>query len=215
MNVRTAAQLTRPTLRLVPVLPVVLAGAIGAAWLLLLPDGAHAFRLVQALRGAALLVALGAAFSLDDPAATITAPSPLPQHLRAMVRVAVQVAPAAATWAGVCLIAVALAPAALPIAGLTLEQLALVVVAWAVAAWWRRHTGDTRGGHVAAPLVVFLTTAAAELPARLALFSSGRTDPVWRGAQARWVAVLSVAILALAAAVRDPVFRWTHSEGTP
>ncbi|MFD0393910.1 ABC transporter [Streptomyces nogalater] len=113
---------------LIPGLPR-LSGAEPAEWVTLL-----------LLRAAALVLALGLAFLLDDPARHGTTPVPTGRAVRTALRVALVAPFAAAWWTAVLL----LAPGAHrpPAGDVTLEAGAVCALALALAALAARHSDD-------------------------------------------------------------------------
>jgi hypothetical protein len=208
MNTRTMYPLLRCTAHAVAWRPMMLGAALGLA-VLLVPEaltgrltGAH---LTTLARLAAICVALGAAFLLDDPA-TGNSPLPIPRLARNLARVALAV-PAVALWWTLTLTLVKTtghhaAAAHLPVAGLTLEAATLLATALALAAVAQRRTADGNTGVVAAPAVLLLAGVAWFLPYPAALILRP-TDPGWTASHYRWAAVLAVALVA---------FRWAGHE---
>lgn len=205
MTARRTLSLLPPTARVVPLAAAVPAAVLGGAWLLLIRADAPLHQVVSVVRGAALLVAAAAAFVFDDPAASITQPTPVPVRLRAGARIMVQLGVVTAAWSVVVAFASWRSAGALPVALLFVELATFVAVGWAVAAWWRRGSGDFRAGHVAAPALLVLFLAARELPQRLSLFTWNPADGAWTAAQTRWAAIAAVAVVAVIAALREPV----------
>jgi hypothetical protein len=211
----------RRQLRLVPALLVPTARAVGWAAplagfalslgllaLAVRPGlGLPAGRLVLWLRLAMTAGALGCAFLLDDPSEPTTEGVAGSLLLRRSLRVALLLPATAAWWAAVLWRVRAVNPGLpLPVAALTLEAAALLAVTVALAAAGSRLAPERRGGVVAAPALLALTSAAFLLPARVALYAEpgGAT---WDGAHRRWALLLGLALAAFAAASRDPAHR--------
>ena len=215
------ARRLRRQLRLVPALLVPTARAVGWAAPLAgfalslgllalavrpgleLPAG----RLVLWLRLAMTAGALGCAFLLDDPSEPTTEGVAGSLLLRRSLRVALLLPATAAWWAAVLWRVQAVHPGLpLPVAALTLEAAALLAVTMALAAAGSRLAPERRGGVVAAPALLALTSAAFLLPARVALYAQPGSA-AWDGAHRRWTLLLGLALAAFAAASRDPAHR--------
>lgn len=204
MTARRTLSLLPPAARVVPLVAAVPAAVLGGAWLLLIRADAPLHQVVSVVRVATLLVSAAAASVFDDPAASITQATPVPVRVRAGTRIMVQLGVVVAAWSSVVALASWRSGALLPVALLFVELVTLVTVGWAVAAWWRRGSGDLRAGHVAAPTLLVFFLAARELPQRLSLFTWDPADGAWRAAQTRWAAVAAVAVVAVIAALREP-----------
>jgi hypothetical protein len=211
----------RRQLRLVPALLVPTARAVGWAAPLAgfalslgllalavrqgleLPAG----RLVLWLRLAMTAGALGCAFLLDDPSEPTTEGVAGSLLLRRSLRVALLLPATAAWWVAVLWRVQAVHPGLpLPVAALTLEAAALLAVTMALAAVGSRLAPERRGGVVAAPALLALTSAAFLLPARVALYAQPGSA-AWDGAHRRWALLLGLALATFAAASRDPAHR--------
>jgi hypothetical protein len=113
----------------------------------------------------------------------------------------------AAWWVGVVWRVRAVHPGLpLPVAALTLEAAALLAVTVALAAAGSRLAPERRGGVVAAPALLALTSAAFLLPAQVTLYAQPGSA-AWDGAHRRWALLLGLALAAFAAASRDPAHR--------
>ncbi|WP_328495045.1 ABC transporter [Streptomyces sp. NBC_00414] len=158
---------------------------------------------LYALRTTALVLALGLAFLLDDPARHITSTVPARRPLRVALRVAL-VAP----WAALCwTAAVLLVPeeARPPVGALTLEAAATAALALAAAALTVRRTQVTEPGTaVSAWLLATAATAFLLLPTRWTLFVTP-DDPHWSASHDRWALLLAVAAAAGARACAEPL----------
>jgi hypothetical protein len=211
----------RRQLRLVPALLVPTARAVGWAAPLAgfalslgllalavrpgleLPAG----RLVLWLRITMMAGALGCAFLLDDPSEPTTEGVAGSLLLRRSLRVALLLPAAAAWWVAVVWRVRAVHPGLpLPVAALTLEAAALLAVTVALAAAGSRLAPERRGGVVAAPALLALTSAAFLLPAPVTLYAQPGSA-AWGGAHRRWALLLGLALAAFAAASRDPAHR--------
>jgi fluoroquinolone transport system permease protein len=147
-------------------------------------------RLVLWLRVAMTVGALGCAFLLDDPSEPTTEGVVGSLRLRRSLRVALLLPATAVWWVAVVWRVQAVQPRLpLPVAALTLEAAALLAVTMALAAAGSRLAPERRGGVVAAPALLALTSAA------------------WDGAHQRWALLLGLALAAFAAAGRDPAHR--------
>jgi fluoroquinolone transport system permease protein len=212
----------RRQLRLVPALLVPTARAVGwvpalAAFVLSLGLLALAVRrgldtppaeLVRWVRLAIIVAALGYAFLLDDPSEPTTEGVAGSLLLRRSLRVVALLLPAtAAWWVGVVWRVQAVHPGLpLPVAALTLEAAALLAVTVALAAAGSRLAPERRGGVVAAPALLALTSAAFLLPAQVTLYAQPGSA-AWDGAHRRWALLLGLALAAFALASRDPAHR--------
>ena len=217
----TPARRLRRQLRLVPPLLVPTARAVGWAAPLAgfalslgllavavrpgleLPAG----RLVLWLRLAMTAGALGCAFLLDDPSEPTTEGVAGSLLLRRSLRVALLLPATAAWWAAVMWRVRTVHPGLpLPVAALTLEAVALLAVTMALAAAGSRLAPERRGGVVAAPALLALTSAGFLLPARVALYAQP-SSAAWDDAHRRWALLLGLALATFVAASRDPAHR--------
>ncbi|MEU5345036.1 ABC transporter [Streptomyces sp. NPDC020766] len=204
----TRALLT-PVWRTLPRRALAAAGAAGlllAAVPRLLSGAPDPWLGLLALRGAALVLALGLAFLLDDPARHITSAVPVRRPLRVGLRVAL-----AAPWAALCwTAAVFLVPeeARPPVGALTLEAIAIAVFALAGAALVIRRSTVTEPG-VAVSTWLLSTAAVAFL-----LLPDGWSllvppgDPRWTDTHERWAMLLAVATVVGARACVEPLRPW-------
>jgi hypothetical protein len=164
-------------------------------------------RLVLWLRIAMTVGALGCAFLLDDPSEPTTEGVAGSLLLRRTLRVALLLPATAAWWVGVVWRVRAVHPGLpLPVAALTLEAAALLAVTVALAAAGSRLAPERRGGVVAAPALLALACAAFLLPSPVALYAQPG-GAAWDGAHQRWALLLGLALVAFAAASRDPAHR--------
>jgi hypothetical protein len=169
-------------------------------------------RLVLWLRLAMTAGALGCAFLLDDPSEPTTEGVAGSLLLRRSLRVALLLPATAAWWAGVVWRVRAVHPGLpLPVAALTLEAAALLAVTVALAAAGSRLAPERRGGVVAAPALLALTSAAFLLPAQVTLYAQPGSA-TWDGAHQRWVLLLGLALATFATASRDPAHRRLPSQ---
>lgn len=187
--------------------------SVGLLWVLLHPNAGSTASTLAGLRLAALLLSAGAAFALEDPAASTLAPSPTSLLARQALHLGLLLVTLAALWTALIVVASVLAGvalSALPVGAATLEAVAMLALALAVTAAVSR-TGDGRGG-VAGSSTLLLAVLAAlvgqqQWPAHLTLFPFDPSDPAWALAHARWVWVLIGAVVVLAAASSDPACR--------
>jgi hypothetical protein len=216
----------RRQLRLVPALLVPSARAVGwapplAAFALSLGLLALAVRpglelpagrLVLWLRLTMTVGALGWAFLLDDPSEPTTECVAGSLLLRRSLRVALLLPATAAWWIAVVWRVRAVHPKLpLPVVALTLEAAALLAVTVALAAAGSHLAPERRGGVVAAPVLLALTSAAFLLPARAALYAQPGS-PTWESAHQRWTLLLGLALGAFATASHDPAHRRLPSQ---
>jgi hypothetical protein len=160
---------------------------------------------ILALRLAAVLIAFGVAFVLDDPAADSTAHLPTqPLYLRALRAAVAAPAVAVAWWVALASPRTPVEGFPVPVAALTVELCALAVAVLALSAIAVRFVPERLGGVAAAPTLLGVVGAAVLLPARFGLFPGNPADPAWHGADVRWRFVLAGAVLALVMASRDP-----------
>ncbi|MFD6286454.1 ABC transporter [Streptomyces sp. NPDC060205] len=158
---------------------------------------------LYALRAAALVLALGLAFLLDDPARHITSTVPARRPVRVALRVALVAPWAALTWTTALLL---VPEESRPPAGaLTLEAAATAVVALAAATLSIRHTRTSEpGAAISTWLLVTGVTAALLLPHDWTLFVTPG-DPRWQPTHDHWALLLTVAAIVGARACAEPV----------
>lgn len=204
-----------PTLRAMSWLPLLGTAVSAGVAVSLIDPAAGEGRALVALRVAAFLLAAGAAFALDDPAASTLAASPT--ALRA--RRAHRLLPACAAWGVLWTLALATTAAGAedaPVAAATLEAGGMLAVALAAAALAAPHTPDGRGGVAAVPVltlgVLGCVLAQYLYPRWVTLFVMSTAEPEWGAARARWIVVLAVAVAALSATSLDPARRRRRRE---
>jgi fluoroquinolone transport system permease protein len=154
--------------------------------------------MVGALRLGAVLVAAGAAFALDDPAASTLASSPTPLRTRRSLRLLPGVAVCAGVWASLLALA---GEEVTPFAGaLTVEAIGMLGLTWAAAAV---ATGSAGG-----PALLFVLLAAGMVDAVSPQWKTHLLvppgDPAWATAHWRWLALAITGALVIAWTTRDP-----------
>ena len=161
---------------------------------------------VLALRIAAILIALGSAFVLDDPTEETTGHFPTPRWLRRAVRVGLVAPVVTLAWALLVPLAMrsSVDPSPFPTGALTLELATLVIAALAISAASARFVPEAMGGVAAGPILLGLIAAAHYLPERLAVFLLDPQAPRWHVAHDVWRVLLLIAVAALALVSRDP-----------
>jgi len=213
MSTRTLYPLLWPTARAIKWRPLAAGAALGMAVLLIpqaLTERLTVTHLTTLARIAAICLALGAAFLLDDPATRSTPAVPTPRLARNLVRVALAGPTIALWWALTLSLAKTTghhaAAAHLPVAALTLEAAALLAGALALAAIAQRRTVDGNGNAsvVAAPAVLVFVAVAWLLPHPVELILNP-TDPRWTASHHHWAGVLATALVA---------FLWAGHERT-
>jgi hypothetical protein len=198
MRVRQVGLLAPATLRAGQWLPVLPAGAL-ALLAIQLAGGTPQAGLL-ALRSAAVALALGAAFILDDPAAELLGGSPTPLWVRRIPRIGVVLPLLGLLWAAVLGRS---RFAAIPVGDLTLELAGMLTVTLALAACAGRYTGDGMGGRAGGPGLLVLVPLAWQ--ARMWAGMPG--DPLWTLAHRRWLAAQAASAALLLWASLDPG-RW-------
>jgi hypothetical protein len=209
----TAVALLRPTARAMTWIPLLVAAAIGTAivavpvvtGLDLTPND-----VANLLRFAAVFAGLGAAFLLDDPAATTTSVVPTPRRLRHAVRFVVAVPVLAVWWGFLWWTTVAgVQPGTAPgwlLRGLTVEAAAVAAVAFALASAALRRLPDGAAGVIAAPALLAAVVSATALPAPVELLvppGGGPGAGRWNTAHRWWWAVIAVAVIVVIWTSRD------------
>ncbi|GGS08356.1 hypothetical protein GCM10010269_54410 [Streptomyces humidus] len=195
--------------RMTPLLAAAVAGwlLVGAATAV--SGGLRLSDAVLLIRAGAVLLAVGAAFVLDDSAAATTEVTPVPRWLPRALRTGVAVVSAGAGWLGVLVLgARAVGPeerGLLPWAGLTLEAAGLLAVVLALAALGLRLTAGSGGGALATPgaLLLVVLAALAPLPEGLQPFAPPLSR-AWGSSRAVWAVLLGVAASAVVVLIREP-----------
>jgi hypothetical protein len=178
----------------------VLAGWLAAAAVLAwkaddVPDAAGQATL---LRVVAVLLVAGVVNLVDDDAAGLLAPVPVPLAWRHGLRLGLAVAAVATPWLAALLW---VRPGPLT-AALTLECTTMTAVGLAVASGIAQWSNAAEAGLAAGPAVVGAAAAAVLLPPQWALYVPPGAG--WRDAHLRWAAVLGLAAALLAVTLRDP-----------
>ncbi|WP_329411358.1 hypothetical protein OG802_16615 [Streptomyces sp. NBC_00704] len=208
-------QLVPYVLRSARTTPLLVAGAVG--WLLVsipaaVSSGLRLSDAVLLIRAGAVLLAVGAAFVLDDAAAATTEVTPVPRWLPRTLRAGVAVVSVGLGWAGVLAGgARAVGPderGLLPWGGLTLEAAGLLALVLALAALGLRRTAGSGGGALATPGVLLAVVLAVLAP--LPEWSQPFALPLSRGwdpSRGVWAALLAAAALTVVVLFREPVGR--------
>lgn len=204
---RVALLALRPTLRAIPWLPLLGAAASAGVGIWLIDPAAGEGRALVTLRVTAFLLALGAAFALDDPASTTLAGSPS----ALAVRRAHRLLPACAAWAlcwGAAVGGTAVAAGSTPLAVPTLEAAGMLALALALAAVAGPHAPDGRGGVVAGPALTLamlgILLVQYRYPRWATMFAFSPGMPEWDAERLRWTALLAGGMAALMTASLDP-----------
>jgi hypothetical protein len=153
---------------------------------------------------AAVALAAGTAYLLDDAAIAVTASTPHGLWRRRAPTLLAGVAMAAAAWTVVVVLLNRRSPTP-STSALTIEVVALVSVAVAAAAVTAR-TGEPEPGNLVAPAIVLLGVGAliAQAALDVTLFTGGPGDPDRR---AWWVGIAAAATVVLLVASRDQAAR--------
>jgi hypothetical protein len=183
-----------------PWLPLVLAGAAAV----LLAATQDRDRLLV-LRLDEVILAVGAAFLLDDPTEETLAHVPTSLLRRRAVRVALAVPLLSLAWWQALAVAPAGAAFETPVPGwpLTLEIAALVAWALALSAGLSRWVPERFGGVVAGPTLAVLVALSVLLPERLRLWVSPE-EPLWHHAHRLWAVALTIGVALFVWWSRDP-----------
>ncbi len=168
---------------------------------------------IAALRLAMLILAMGAAFALDDPTEDAMAHLPTPTWIRRSVRLVLLSPVLAVSWTLLTGLALRdkIGPDPFPARAMTLEFVATLAVAFALTAIGARYAPDRLGGIVAGPVLFGLAVIAIFLPGRwsllvtepLARLADDPQYPWWNHAQALWGWVLVAGLAVFGFASRD------------
>ena len=207
---RLLLRLLGPMARAVTWTPLALSGAVGLIALRLTTTDPtlRTLDLLFRFRVAAVALAAGAAFVLDDPSERTCAAVPCPVMLRRVARLALLVPVIVVWWlCAAGLLQSAPTGASFPLARSALEIATLTVGTLAISTARLPRAIEPVGGIAAGPALLALAlVAATALPPQLALFVYP-ANSTWSGAGWRWCALLVVASLGLLAASRDPARR--------
>lgn len=161
---------------------------------------------ISIVRIAAVLIAIGVGFILDDPTEETTAHQPVSLTVRRLTRIAVATPLVLTFW----WLSMALAvrtlddPASFPKGALSVELVAIVAVALALAAVATPFVPERMGGIAAGPALLGFFVGFLLLPPRLTLFVDDPMHERWSGSHEAWWAILGFAALVLLFASRDP-----------
>jgi hypothetical protein len=163
---------------------------------------------ITAARVAGLLIAIGAAFLLDDPAEETTAHIPTALWLRRSLRIVLGLPLIALMWTLSIWAATSSAVEGgqgFPVAELTLELAAWVTVGLAVSAIAADHVPEGLGGVAAGPVLLGVAVLVLLLPTRFQPLVDDPGNHRWRDGHELWAMVLAASTAALGWSSRD---RW-------
>lgn len=217
ITIRAGSELVRPIARSIRWSPLVISGASGAIIVYLQTGDACTIEgaggscvglgaRISIVRIAAVLIAIGAGFILDDPTEETTAHQPVSLFVRRFTRIAVA-APAVLTfwWLSMALAVRTLDdPASFPKGAVSVELVAIVAVALALAALATPFVPERMGGIAAGPALLGFVVGFLLLPPRLAMFVDDPMHERWSGSHEAWWAILGLAALVLLLSSRDP-----------
>lgn len=202
----------RPTVQSMSWLPLLGAAAIAGVAMWLIDPAGDEVAALTALRLTAFLLAAGAAFALDDPAATTLASSPTALSVRRWHHLM----PLGLAWAALWAVALATANAlggdgGISVAAPTLEAAGMLTLALAVAAIAMPYVPEGRGGIVAGPALTLAMLGALVAqtlhPGLATLFPLSPTASEWGASHARWALLLVASTVAIVIASLDPARR--------
>jgi hypothetical protein len=206
VRARQARLLIAPTARAMAWAPMMIASGIALAVVGNdLRRTTDPFLATMSLRNAALALAAGAAFVLDDPAAPTIESVPPSAMFRRAVRVGLLVCSVAPVWAALVIASAMRAPG-VPVAALTLETAATVSFVVTVAAVMIK-SGRLVVGALVVPMVLVFRMAGERLPDRWTLFGGFPGSDLWIEAHQHWVWFLALSLVTLAASTLDPARR--------
>jgi hypothetical protein len=172
------------------------------------------FDVLPFARLAALVLAAAAVLAVDDPASSVTAPTPIG-------RLRLRVHACAATVVVMCCIwtvlmatarVTAATPQRLPTGGLALELLVMCAAGWSIAAGMREVAGDRFVTARAAAVLVLCVAATVTTPRLVHWFWVGPGSE-WHRAHVRWVIVGLAAMTLFSSVSVDPARRrWTRKK---
>lgn len=162
---------------------------------------------VLLLRCSMVIMALGAAFVLDDPTGRTTEAVPVSRAWVSMLRCLAAVTALGAAWTVQLAVAPLAVPAearaALPSASLTLEPVTVVAWALVLGSLGARFTAEGSGGVLAAPGMVLVVIAVMLLPEEAAPFAQPQSEG-WERSRWIWTAALGAGVLGLGLLLREP-----------
>jgi hypothetical protein len=197
--IREALPAVARSIRWLPLgIAVLLSGSIVA-----LRSGEPAAGPMQAV---ALLLACGAGFALDDPAAEVLAASPTPLSRRRSLRLLLVLPPLTLFW--VLLLRWQETEGSEETMALMLVFAGLVGLSLAIAGVAGRTSWLPSGGGVAvSPAILFLMFLSSAIPRRWRPLPLGDVPGGWAQIYIRWAGAAAVATLALLMSSRDPAAR--------
>jgi hypothetical protein len=155
------------------------------------------------MQAAAILLAGGVAFTLDDPAAEILAASPTPLSRRRSLRLLLVAPPVTLLWA--LLLTWQGTEGSEETLALTLLLAGLVGLSLAVSGVAGRTSWlPGRGGLVAPPAILVLVFSSGVVPRRWRPLPLGDVPGGWTQIYIRWAAAAAVGALVLLMSSRDP-----------
>jgi len=202
VRLRQIPALVHPLTAAVRWQPLLAAAALGGVLLAVKADdlGENGAALAV-LRGVAALLAVGAAFLLDDGATDTLAASPSTLAWRRHQRLVILTMLAGLPWA-LAVLMVRINGATPPVGGLTLELAAMLALALAAAAGIMRWAQTCEPGVLAVPVVLGVILAMNRLPERWALVVT--PGPAWGEAHQRWAGLFALGVTVFALCNRDP-----------
>lgn len=150
---------------------------------------------IRPLRLSALLLAIAAAFFLDDPARETAEATPTPPSVRNGLRITLGIVIGSAFWAGsVAIVSRDAMPAAVRSGWLYVETLGLVALGLTVSTLITRALRGRDAGVFAAPFTVVFATAGTLLPAGFRLYPPDARAADWAASRTYWSAIVVVAL---------------------
>jgi len=163
------------------------------------------FLATMSLRNAALALAAGAAFVLDDPAAPTIESLPPSAMFRRAVRVGLLVCSVLPVWTTLAIASSMRAPG-VPVAALTLETAATVAFVVTAAAVMIK-TGRLVVGALVVPMALVFRMIGERLPDRWTLFGGFPGTNLWTEAHQHWGSFLVLSLAVLLVSTLDPARR--------
>jgi hypothetical protein len=161
---------------------------------------------IDVARRVAFVLALGAPFILDDPAASTLAGSPTSLLARRSIRLGIGVCAIAPIWGAIlAYAAVRMDGGGLPLGALTLEFAAMLMVGFVISV--ASIAGGYFGGPSGAVALFLLSWALPFIPHRWGLLSGVPGDTEWGAAHLRWGLVVVVGALFTLSFSLDPARR--------